>query len=31
MVHTPSVYVDRVFKPEPYAKRIEKVVYDLSD
>lgn len=30
-VHTPGVYVHRVFKSEPYEKRIEKVVNDKSD
>lgn len=31
LIHTPSVYVDRVYVPEKYEKRIEKLIFDHSD
>lgn len=30
-IHTPGVYVDRVYKSPAYEKRIERVVYDKSN
>lgn len=31
LIHTPSVFVDRIFVGEKFERRIEKLVYDNSD
>lgn len=31
LIHTPGVFVDRVFVGEKFERRIEKLVYDTSD
>lgn len=31
MIHTPGIFVDRVFVGEKFERRIEKLVYDRSD
>jgi len=31
LIHTPGIFVDRVFKGEKFERRFEKLVYDTSD